>query len=164
VSIPVERAAIYVFLAVAFVLPFWVPFAMLGIETRVHRREWMMAFLAVGTITSVALLVAVIGGPVGASIDGSHIAYTADVSYVDILIALYIVATCGSCLVASNRWLVLLGLANLSAVIALGWITFTGFTSLWCAWAALTSVVIAIYLRRSNRTSAPAGIAYAGSS
>jgi len=61
--------------------------------------------------------------------------------------------------VASNRWLVLLGLANLSAVIALGWITFTGFTSLWCAWAALTSIVIAIYLRRSSRTSAPAGIA-----
>jgi hypothetical protein len=95
----------------------------------------------------VALLVAVIGGPVGASIDGSHIAYTANISYAGILIALYIVATCGSCLVASNRWLALLRLANLSAVIALGWITFTGFTSLWCAWAALTSVAIAIYLR-----------------
>jgi hypothetical protein len=158
VALPVEHAAIYVFLAVAFVLPFWVPFAMLGVETKVHRRSWMKAFLAVGTVTSVALLVAVISGPVGASIDGSHIAYTANISYADILIALYIVATCGSCLVASNRWLVLLGLANLSAVIALGWITFTGFTSLWCAWAALTSVAIAIYLRRSGRTSAPAGM------
>lgn len=84
---------------------------------------------------------------VGASIDGSHIAYTADISYADILIGLYIIATCGACLVASNTWLVLLGLANLSAVIALGWITFTGFTSLWCAWAALTSIAIAIYLR-----------------
>jgi hypothetical protein len=119
----------------------------------------------VGTITSVALLVAVIGGPVGASIDdGSHIACTANISYAGILIALYIVATCGSCLVATNRWLVLLGLANLSAVIALEWITFSGFTSLWCAWAALTSVAIAIYLRRSARTSARVGVAYAGSS
>lgn len=87
-SLPIEHAAIYVFLAVAFVLPFWVPFAMLGVETRVHRREWMKAFLVVGTITSVPLLVAVIGGPVGASIDGSHIAYTADISYAGILIAL----------------------------------------------------------------------------
>jgi hypothetical protein len=164
VALPVEHAAIYVFLAVAFVLPFWVPFAMLGVETRVHRRQWMKVFLAVGTITSAALLVAIISGPVGASIDGSHIAYTANISYAGILIALYIVATCGACLVASNRWLVLLGLANLAAVIALGWITFTGFTSLWCAWAALTSVAIAIYLRRSGRTSAPAGVAYAGSS
>jgi hypothetical protein len=151
-SWPVEHAAIYVFLAIAFVLPFWVPFAMLGVETRVHRRRWMMGFLIVGTVTSVALLVAVVRGPVGASIDGSHIAYSADIGYADILVALYVVATCGSCLVASNRWLVLLGLANLSAVIALGWITFTGFTSLWCAWAALTSIAIAVYLRRTRST------------
>ena len=121
-------------------------------------------FRPAGTITSVTLVMAVIGGPVGACIDGSHIAYTANISYAGILIALYIVATYGSCLVASNRWLVLLGLANLSAVIALGWITFIGFTSLWCAWAALTSIAIAIYLRRSGRTSAPADMAYAASS
>src|SRR5579863_5560777 len=47
VSYSVEHAAIYVFLAVAFVLPFWVPFAMLGVETKVHRRQWMKAFLVV---------------------------------------------------------------------------------------------------------------------
>jgi hypothetical protein len=161
VSFSVEHAAIYVFLAVAFVLPFWVPFAMLGVETRVHRRDLMKVFLAVGLVTSVALLIAIVAGPVGASIDGSHIAYDANINYAGILVALYIVATCGSCLVASNRWLVLLGLANLLAVIALGWITFTGFASLWCAWAALTSVAIAIYLRRSGRISAPGGVAYA---
>ncbi len=161
VSFSIEHAAIYVFLAVAFVLPFWVPFAMLGVETKVHRRELMKAFLAVGLVTSAALLIAIVAGPVGASIDGSHIAYDADINYAGILVALYIVATCGSCLVASNRWLVLLGLANLLAVIALGWITFTGFASLWCAWAALTSVAIAIYLRRSGRISATGGVAYA---
>ena len=151
VSWPVEHAAIYVFLALAFVLPFWVPFAMLGVEERVRRRRWMMAFLVLGTITSTALLIAVVRGPVGAAIDGSHIAYSANIGYAGILVALYIVATCGSCLVASNRWLFLLGVANLIAVIALGWITFTGFASLWCAWAALTSVAIAVYLRRSGR-------------
>src|SRR6202051_1563502 len=84
VAFPVEHAAIYIFLAVAFVLPFWVPFAMLGVETKVHRRQWMKTFLVVGTVTSVALLVAIIQGPVGAAIDGSHIAYTADISYADI--------------------------------------------------------------------------------
>jgi hypothetical protein len=159
VSWPVEHAAIYIFLAIAFALPFWVPFAMLGVETRIHRRQLMKAFLAVGTVTSVLLLVAVVGGPVGASIDGSHIAYTADISYADILVVLYVVATCGACLVASNRWLVLLGLANLGAVIALGWITFTGFTSLWCAWAALTSVAIAVYLRRTRGMDTPSALA-----
>jgi hypothetical protein len=57
---------------------------------------------------------------------------------------------------------VLLGLANLGAVIALGWITFTGFTSLWCAWAALTSVAIAVYLRRSARASSSSGLVLQG--
>jgi hypothetical protein len=158
VAFPVEHAAIYIFLAVAFVLPFWVPFAMLGVETKVHRRQLMGALLVVGTVATVVLLVAIVRGPVGATIDGSHIAYSADINYAGILIALYVVATCGSCLVASNRWLVLLGLANLGAVIALGWITFTGFTSLWCAWAALTSVAIAVYLRRSARASSSSGL------
>jgi hypothetical protein len=162
VSYPVEHAAIYIFLAIAFVLPFWVPFAMLGVETRVRRRRWMQAFLVVGTVTSVALLIAVIRGPVGASVDGSHVAYSADISYADILVVLYVIATCGSCLAASNRWLVLLGLANLSAVIALGWITFTGFTSLWCAWAAVTSIAIAIYLRRSGRAVPSRGLVLQG--
>ena len=162
VAFPVEHAAIYVFLAVAFVLPFWVPFAMLGVETKVHRRQLMGALLVVGTVTTVVLLVAIVRGPVGATIDGSHIAYSADINYAGILIALYVVATCGSCLVASNRWLVLLGLANLGAVIALGWITFTGFTSLWCAWAALTSVAIAVYLRRSARASSSSGLVLQG--
>jgi hypothetical protein len=162
VAFPVEHAAIYIFLAVAFVLPFWVPFAMLGVETKVHRRQLMGALLVVGTVTTVVLLVAIVRGPVGATIDGSHIAYSADINYAGILIALYVVATCGSCLVASNRWLVLLGLANLGAVIALGWITFTGFTSLWCAWAALTSVAIAVYLRRSARASSSSGLVLQG--
>jgi len=161
VPFAVEHAAVYVFLAVAFVLPFWVPFAMLGVETKVHRRQLMGALLVVGTLTTMALLIAIIRGPVGASIDGSHIAYSADINYAGILIALYIVATCGSCLVASSRWLVLLGLANLGAVIALGWITFTGFTSLWCAWAALTSVAIAVYLRRTARASS-SGLVFQG--
>jgi hypothetical protein len=162
VAFPVEHAAIYIFLAVAFVLPFWVPFAMLGAETKVHRRQLMGALLVVGTVTTAVLLVAIVRGPVGATIDGSHIAYSADINYAGILIALYVVATCGSCLVASNGWLVLLGLANLGAVIALGWITFTGFTSLWCAWAALTSVAIAVYLRRSARASSSSGLVLQG--
>jgi hypothetical protein len=95
VSWPVEHAAIYVFLAVAFVLPFWVPFAMLGVEERLRRRRLMMAFLVLGTITTAALLIAVVRGPVGAAIDGSHIAYSANIGYAGILVALYIVATCG---------------------------------------------------------------------
>jgi hypothetical protein len=148
----VTHAAIYIFLTVAFVLPFLVPLATLGIEPVLQRRRIMAAFLLVGAITTSALLFAVVGSPVGATIDGSHIAYTAQVSYGNLLVALYLLATCGSMLVASSKLLVLFGLGNVAAVTGLGWLTFTGFTSLWCAWAAVTSIAIAVYLRRTQES------------
>jgi hypothetical protein len=150
----VTHAAIYVFLTVAFALPFLVPLATMGIEPVLRRRNIMAGLLIIGAITTVVLLLSVVGAPVGATIDGSHIAYTADVSYGMVLAILYVLATCGSMLVASSRLLVLFGVANVGAVIAVGWITFTGFTSLWCAWAAITSIAIAVYLRRTNRSGA----------
>jgi len=55
-------------------------------------------------------------------------------------------------LVASSKLLVLFGLGNVAAVMGLGWLTFTGFTSLWCAWAAVTSIAIAVYLRRTQES------------
>ena len=152
----VTHAAIYVFLTVAFALPFLVPLATMGIEPALRRREIMAALFVVGLVTTIALLVAVVGSPVGATIDGQHIAYTADVKYATLLGVLYVVVTCGSMLVASNKLLVLFGLGNVGAVITLTWLTFTGFTSLWCAWAAVTSVAIAVYLRRTNRGASPA--------
>jgi hypothetical protein len=145
----VTHAAIYIFLAFAFTLPFLVPMAMVGIEPVVRRRHLMTVLLAIGALTTITLLVAVIRGPVGASIDGSHIAYSAQVSYANLLAALYILATCGSLLLASTRLFVTLGLVNLAVVAVLAWLTFTGFTSLWCAFAAIASLTVAIYLRRT---------------
>jgi hypothetical protein len=55
-------------------------------------------------------------------------------------------------LVASSHIFRLLGLINLGVVILLAWVTFTGFTSLRCAFAALASFAVAIYLRQSGKT------------
>jgi membrane protein implicated in regulation of membrane protease activity len=79
---------------------------------------------------------------------GHHIAYTAGVTYAVLLTVLYVVATCGSLLAASDRLLAGFGLANLAVVGVITWLTFTGLTSSWCAWAAISSVAIAVYLRR----------------
>ena len=149
VSEPVLHAATYGFLTVAFLLPLLVPLALFDIEPVRGRRRWMLLLLALGAITSAALLFQVVDGPVGATVDGMHIAYSADINHPEALTALYVLATCGTLLVASSRWLGLFGLLNLGVVIALTWLTFTGLTSLWCAWAAITSVVIALYLRRA---------------
>jgi hypothetical protein len=151
VSEPAMHTAIYVFLAFAFLLPFLVPLAMFGVETVRGRRRWMLALLAMGAVTSALLLTDIIRNPASASIDGSHIAYVSGGSDALLLGVLYVLATCGALLVASSRMLAAFGLVNLAAVIALSWLTFTGLTSLWCAWAALSSVVVVIYLRRASR-------------
>jgi hypothetical protein len=150
------QAAIYVFLAFAFTLPFLVPLAMVGIEPVIRRRHLMTVLLGIGAVTTVALLVAVIRGPVSASIDGSHIAYSAQVSYGNLLAALYLLVTIGSLLLASTRLFVLLGLVNVVVVGGLAWLTFTGFTSLWCAFAAVASLTVVIHLRRMASPSSPA--------
>jgi hypothetical protein len=145
----VMHIAVYVFLSFAFLLPFLVPLALFDVEPRTTRRMWMGILLAAGAITSALLLVPLFTGPVGASIDGSHIAYSADLSYSLLLGGSYIVVTCGALLLSSSRVLEVFGVVNLAVAVALAWVTFTGVTSLWCAFAAITSIVIAIYLRRS---------------
>ena len=42
------------------------------------------------------------------------------------------------------RWF---GAANMVAVLVLAWLYETAFISLWCAWAAITSISIALWLR-----------------
>jgi hydrogenase-4 membrane subunit HyfE len=150
VSYPVTHAAIYIFLTIAFALPFLVPLAVVAIEPARQRRRLMIPLLVVGALTTSVLLAAVVGGPVGATVDGHHIAYTADVQLGMLLPALYVVATCGSLIASSNQLLVLFGVGNIVAAAALAYLTFTGFTSLWCAWAAVTSVAIAVFMRRSE--------------
>jgi hypothetical protein len=46
------------------------------------------------------------------------------------------------------------GALNPVAVAGLAWLTVAGFVSLWCAWAAVTSVIIALHLRAAGATEA----------
>ena len=43
------------------------------------------------------------------------------------------------------------GVAHVAAVVVLVWLTVGGLTSLWCVWAAVTSVAIDLFLRDEER-------------
>jgi hypothetical protein len=149
---PVWRAALWIYLVIAFgVVPIFVPLAVGMLEPAAHR--WRTAaFTAVGAAVAVTLLHAVVRGPVDAAIRGHHIEYSVDLWQGAVIVGLYVLATCGSLLVSRHapvRWY---GVANLGAVGLLAWLDQTAFISLWCAWAALTSVSIAIWLRSSGGT------------
>ena len=147
--------AMVVYLAIAFVLPAWVPFAVRGVEPSAGRRTIMTVLTGVGLAASVVLLFSVVRGPVDAGTAPYHIAYQVDIPGGTAMEVLYVVAACGALLVASDRWIRAFGVLNLAAVSVLVWLTVGGFASLWCVWAAVTSVAINLYLREDDRRTDP---------
>lgn len=143
----VWRPAMWVYLAVAFgLVPVLVPVAVGALEPVVHRRR-MAAFTTVGMAVAAALMYAIVRGPVEAAVERHHIAYTVDLWQGGLLVFWYVLATCGSLLASSHRVVRWFGGVNLVAVALLAWLDQTAFVSLWCAWAAVTSVSIALWLR-----------------
>lgn len=150
VSHTIERIALWIYLVIALVaLPAFVPLAVRLIEPLALRRRIIGALWALGLVVAGVLAAALIREPIGASIDGRHIAYSVEgMRTGGPIIALYVLATCGALLACSYRDIAALGAVNLAAVPLLLWLTSGGFVSLWCFWAALVSVVIALHMRR----------------
>lgn len=147
VSAAVGRFATMAYLILAFgVLPVLVPAAVGALEPRPVGRR-MVVFIVLGAAVACVLLYSVLRGPVVTTIQGHHISYEVDLYRGGILVALYVMATCGSLLASNHRHVRWFGVVNLVVVVALVLIDKTAFISLWCAWAALTSVCIALHLR-----------------
>ncbi len=151
----VWESARWVYLAVAFgVLPVLVPIAVGANEPAVNRRR-TGAFAALGAAVSVVLMYAVVRGPVDSWIEGHHIAYEVELWHGAAIVVLYVMATCGSLLVSAHSSLRWYGGVNLVVVALLAWIDQTAFISLWCAWAAVTSLAIAAHVRAEARPERP---------
>ncbi|RPI08379.1 MAG: hypothetical protein EHM63_06355 [Actinobacteria bacterium] len=148
----VWRTALWVYLAIAFgVLPVLVPVAVGALEPLANRRR-VAVFTAIGVTVAIVLMYAVIRGPIIATIEGHHIAYSVGLWHGGLLVFLYVVATCGSMLVSKHQHVRWFGMVNLVVVGFLAALNQSGLISLWCGWAAVTSVVIAVHLRRGHRT------------
>jgi hypothetical protein len=147
----VGHGATWIYLIVAFALPLWVPLAVRGVEPSKGRRAMMTLLAGVGFVVSALLLDAVIRGPIAAVVVGHHISYSLHVPGGVGLAMLYALATCGALLVASDRLIRVYGVLNVGAIVLLVWLTVGGLTSLWCVWAAITSVAIDLYLRDVGR-------------
>lgn len=159
----VETAAVAVYLGFAFViLPVYAPAAVLATERRLALRRITVLALAAGVVTATVLAAALIHGPVTASLEPHHVVYRTTIWAGPVVVALYLVATCGAFMASSRRFFRWFGAANLVAVAVLAWIATNAVISLWCAWAAAVSIAIAVHLRRgpgprgSRRRDSPA--------
>ena len=149
----VGQAAVWLYLAIALgVLPFLVPVAVTAIEPDQRRRHFLWPLVAIGAGVAAWFTAIVITGPVSATaIEGCCLSYDTGSAHSPVLGALYVVVTCVPMLASSHRHLVVFGIVNVAAVALLAWLLASGLASLWCAWAAVTSLLIVAHLRRVRK-------------
>lgn len=147
VSPSVGSAATLIFLTIAFALwPVYIPVAILLIEPPGWRRGALVGLIGVGLYASLAFLIPLLAGNGTATACPYYIDF--NVAGVDMTASmLYLVATCGALLLARDRNIVTWGWLNAAAVGVLILMVGRGLPSLWCFWAACTSVFVAWYLR-----------------
>jgi hypothetical protein len=146
----VGRAALWWYLVIAFVLPVVVPVAVRMVEPAPRRRELMTGCIGLGGAVSALLLVEVLRGPIAGHAHGWHVAYAIGHGAGSEIVVLYALATCGALVASSIRPIAIFGVLNAVAVVLLAVSASNGLPSLWCFWAAVTSVMIAVYLRRRD--------------
>jgi hypothetical protein len=144
--------AMLVYLTIAFgVVPVLLPVAVAALEPPA-RRQRLTGFIVAGCVVAGVLMIALVRGPVRAVIESRHVAYHVRLWHGGLVVVFYVVATCGPLLFSSFRHVRRYGVLNLVAVCGLAWLDQSGLISLWCVWAAITSVAIAAHLRTAHRT------------
>lgn len=67
-----------------------------------------------------------------------------------VVAVLYIIATCGSLFFSKIRDMVMFGVANLVILLVVMAVKRYAFTSVWCAYAAVASVIVLVYFWKSH--------------
>ncbi len=131
-------------------LPFLLPLSVLLFEPDVKSRRRMLPFLALGAATTLYILWALTAFPTQVYIRGNSIVYINQATNNIAVAVLYVIATCGSLFFSKIRMMVIFGAANLLILLLVMEYKRYAFTSLWCAYAAVASVIILAYFWRSS--------------
>ena len=130
-------------------LPYLLPLSVLLFEPDRKSRRRMLPFLVLGGATALYILWALTAFPTQVYIRGNSIVYINQATNNLAVALLYVIATCGSLFFSKIRMMVVFGAANLAILLAVMEFKRYAFTSLWCAYAAVASVIILAYFWRS---------------
>ncbi|MGA7625752.1 MAG: DUF6629 family protein [Candidatus Acidiferrales bacterium] len=131
-------------------LPFLLPLSVLLFEPDANSRKRMRPFLAIGTGTALYILWALTAYNLQVYIRGNSIVYVNQATNNMLVAVLYVIATCGSLFFSKVRAMVIFGAANLAILLVVMAVKRYAFTSLWCAYAAVASVIILVYFWKSS--------------
>ena len=132
-------------------LPFLLPLSVLLFEPTVKRRRRMLPFLVVGGATTLYILWALTAFSTQVFVRGDSIVYINPATNNTAVAVVYVIATCGSLFFSKVTDMIIFGAANFVILLTVMVVKRYAFTSLWCAYAAIASVIILAYFWRSNQ-------------
>lgn len=130
-------------------LPFILPLSVILFEADAKSRRRMQPFLILGTLTALYILWALTAYPTQVFVKGNSIVYINQATNNELVAVLYVIVTCGSLLFSKVKDMVIFGIANLAILLVVMAFKRYAFTSLWCAYAAVASVIILAYFWKS---------------
>jgi hypothetical protein len=131
-------------------LPFLLPLSVFLFEPDRTSRTRMQPFLILGAGTTLYILWALIAYPLEVSVRGNSIVYINQATNNTAVAVLYVIATCGSLFFSKIRSMVMFGAANMAILLIVMAFKRYAFTSLWCAYAAIASMIILYYFWQSS--------------
>jgi hypothetical protein len=132
-------------------LPFLLPLSVLLFEPDAQRRRRMLPFLVIGSLTALYVLWALVAYPTQTFIRANSIVYINPATNNIVVAILYVIATCGSLFFSKVKDMVIFGWANLAILLVVLAVKSYAFTSLWCAYAAVASVIVLVYFWKSHK-------------
>ncbi len=127
------------------------PWSIFLIEPDKRRRRWLVPLLILGTGLCVYSLWTLSGVKITAAIRNHGIEYEDPLIHFWWYGPLYYVATCGPPFLSSYPWMITFGALNVAALIGTAAYKLIYLTSLWCALAAVISILIYVHFRRVRR-------------
>jgi hypothetical protein len=131
-------------------LPFLMPMSVMLFERDKKDRKRMLPFVVIGGATTLYMLWALAAYPTQIYVIGNSIVYVNQATNFTVVAVFYVIATCGSLFFSKVRAMVLFGAANLAILLLVMAFKRYAFTSLWCAYAAVASVIILAYFWKSS--------------
>ena len=131
-------------------LPFLMPLSVQMFEPNTPSRRRMIPFTILGGATTLYMLWALMAFPLQVFVERNSIVYINAGTNYTALAVIYIVCTCGSLFFSKEPPMVLFGAANLVALLTVMAVKRYAFTSLWCAYAAVASVIILAYFWKTS--------------
>jgi DMSO reductase anchor subunit len=133
-------------------LPFVIPLSVMLFEQTRARRRAMLPFVVLGGLLTLYMLWGLAAYSLDVRVQNNSIVYVNYATNRTWVAILYVISTCGSLFFSKVPDMVLFGVANLTILLITMAVKRYAFTSIWCAYAAVASVIILAYFWKSRWT------------